>query len=279
MNWLARIFGVCSLALATLLAFFGLILLGGQDGPEQALIFCWIAMVLGALGAVPFVPTLAERPWKLSACVALVYLALLASVFGAEVVNTLRNPSQSVGFVVLAVVAAPGVWLLRRGVGARLPPASEPIRGELDPEFGEFERAHTAPRKVIVAASMLGWSAGLAGLSGLQLLDFTFYVRYLNAAPFVLFAFAAGLGWSALGVYKLRFTQGATGFVLCVVVSLASTVWLVFGVRGGLVTLFGMMLPPVSTLTAALTLRQLTYLRQATEARERLEDQGLSLGL
>ena len=73
----------------------------------------------------------------------------------------------------------------------RQPRTDELVQAESDPELGEFERAHTAPRKIIAAASMLGWSAGLAGFSGLQLLGITFRMRALNAAPFILFAIAA----------------------------------------------------------------------------------------
>lgn len=115
-------------------------------------------------------------------------------------------------------------------------------------------------------------------VSGLQLWGFIL-TGWVNAVPFVLIA----LGLVAIGVGFMsargRAQAVVAGLVVAPVILFGNSLWALFGLTRGFVSIFGLLVPALALASIALLVIAIGPTRRATEARRRLAEQGLDLGI
>lgn len=115
-------------------------------------------------------------------------------------------------------------------------------------------------------------------VSGLQLWGFIL-LGWVQAVPFVLVA--AGLAAMGTGFQSARGRAGAvvSGLVIAPMILFGSSLWAIFGLTRGFVSIFGLLVPAVALASIALLVLAIGPTRRATDARNRLAEQGLDLGI
>lgn len=115
-------------------------------------------------------------------------------------------------------------------------------------------------------------------VSGLQLWGFIL-TGWVKAVPFVLVA--TGLAAIGFGFQSARGRAQAVvaGLVVAPFILASSSVWALFGLTRGFVSIFGLLVPALALASIALLVLAVGPTRRATEARKRLAEQGLDLGI
>ncbi len=185
-----------------------------------------------------------------------------------------RVPEADRAAVRAALVALPDP-------SAANPASVAPVR--TDPDAAERKinadiKAAEAPTPVKLAASVQGLSGVLAGLTGLQLVGARWAAEWVGAVPYALM----GLGLASLAMavsqYRARAWAGPGSVLLSGVVALTVIGWVLYTLTS-VMSCMAYMSVPLSMLSAVLSLVALRGVRETAAARQRLSDEGLSLGL
>ncbi len=135
------------------------------------------------------------------------------------------------------------------------------------------------PTGLVKAASIVLALAGVfVALTGAQVLGTRFYVEWANAVPPALLALGLCLIPAALSTFRgsmlaaiLAVTFGGLAFLLC-------SGWFIY-TFGTVFSLMNVLAVPMAGLGALLGLLAFPHVRKMAQAKQRLADQGMSLGL
>jgi hypothetical protein len=139
--------------------------------------------------------------------------------------------------------------------------------------------AATPPLLAKVAGGVIALAGAVVGLTGLQTMMIVNMRGPAAAAPYVL----ALLGVAHLFVGAVVFRARVWG-ALCALggtflIMVLSAVWLVFSIGHGLLSLYALGAPVVSTAALVFAILALGPCQRASAARKRLQAQGMNLGI
>lgn len=91
----------------------------------------------------------------------------------------------------------------------------------------------------------------------------------------------SGLASAVAGLALMRVRRGAAvaAIVCSAVLLLVTSAWLLFSVSGGLVSLFALSAPPISIAAVVLSAMSLAPATRVAEARARLAESGMDMGM
>jgi hypothetical protein len=139
--------------------------------------------------------------------------------------------------------------------------------------------AAVPPMAARVAGGVMVLAGFVVGLTGAQTLAIVTVRGPMSPAPYVL----AMLGVAELVLGVVVFRARAWGTVLAIasgaILTIASSVWLLFSVRHGLFSLFALAAPFASVAAGVFAALAMGPCQRATEARDRLRAQGMNLGI
>ena len=150
----------------------------------------------------------------------------------------------------------------------------------MSPEDDANDLRLAEPSSVVKAASAVNAIAGLfIGLTGLQMLGARFGAEWLKAVPWLLLVL--GVGQLALGamIFRARLWAGLGACVVAPLNTLLIVGWVGFMASQGAFTCIGVVAAPACVLASIGAFAALAGVRATSAARQRLADQGLSLGL
>lgn len=139
--------------------------------------------------------------------------------------------------------------------------------------------AAAAPTALVkIAAVAMGLSGVLVALSGLQVAGGFFAYVWLEALAYALLGLGVAQVVLAALVYRARAWAAYLGAANGVLMALAITGWFI-ATLGSFFSCLVVIAIPVSGLAALLAVAAVFPVRRAAEARQRLADEGLNLGL
>jgi hypothetical protein len=155
-------------------------------------------------------------------------------------------------------------------------PAADSARHEPGgDELDDLVAKTKASPLVVTAAGVAALTGTILALSAVQLwINFTLFGTIV-AVPWGMIALGLGHFAIAVKIFRLRLWAAQAGGALGIVTSLAAFAWLVLAAASGLFTLYGMVLPLLGIATAVLSFLALAPCRRGTDARRRLDKDGL----
>ncbi|MBK9265355.1 MAG: hypothetical protein IPM54_36920 [Polyangiaceae bacterium] len=148
----------------------------------------------------------------------------------------------------------------------------------MDAHEDDFAAARTP--SILKISGGIGLLAGaIIMLTGIQTLSGFILTRRAFIGSIVLLIVGAGLAFAATTLMRARASGAILQTTFAGVALLASALWLLLSVAGGLVSLFGLASPLLSAAALGLAIASLGPCDKVNVARKRLAEKGLELGV
>jgi hypothetical protein len=145
----------------------------------------------------------------------------------------------------------------------------------------EPDLAHLEPTaRTKTSAALHGMSGVLTALAGVQFVtSASFYDPIQNALPWSLAVLGVVQVVVALLVLRNHHPAALAGSLLAAVIALGALAWLVLSLTSGMLSFLAIVAVPVAGCAALLAPAALAHTRRGWDAKKRLEDAGMELGL
>ncbi|HEY8091377.1 MAG TPA: hypothetical protein VIF09_26115 [Polyangiaceae bacterium] len=139
--------------------------------------------------------------------------------------------------------------------------------------------AATPPVLAKAAGGVIALAGAVVGLTGVQTLMIVNLRGPFAAAPYVLALLGVANVFVGAVVFRARVWGALCALGGTLLGTLLSAVWLVFSIGHGLLSLYALGAPVVSTAALVFAILALGPCQRASAARERLRAQGMNLGI
>lgn len=149
-----------------------------------------------------------------------------------------------------------------------------------DPDPSEKDLRDAEPVALVKLAAALQAISGLfVALCGLQLVGASWRIAILGIVPYLMMS--AGVLQIVVGAqyYRARTWAAYAGTGLGLAIGLGMGVWAPFSFVSGVFSCLVLIATPIAVLAAVLAIVGIGGVRRTADARQRLADQGMSLGL
>lgn len=161
-----------------------------------------------------------------------------------------------------------------------LPGGPAPFEGEREERALNADLKAAEPPGVVKIAAAVQALAGLfVGLCGLQVVTGVVWAHaWMGAIPYVLLLIGGGAIFMAANQYRARAWAGVGSAVYDAVLALVATGWGMFSFTG-MFSCMTVVAVPLALLSGLLSLLAMKGVKDTADARRRLADQGMGLGL
>lgn len=139
-----------------------------------------------------------------------------------------------------------------------------------------------ATPRVKLSAALHGVAGGIAAISGLQFVTSASFLgedAWMNALPWSLLGLGAIQVGLALLVLKNRHPAAVAASANAVLIAVGSLAWLILGITSGLFSCMALIGVPAAGAAAIIAPFTLGQTKRGWEAKKRLQESGIELGL
>lgn len=138
--------------------------------------------------------------------------------------------------------------------------------------------AGTPTGLVKAASTVLALAGVFIALTGVQVLGARFFEAWVNAVPPLFLVMGIALVPAALSLFRGSMFAAVAAVAIAGLAFLMTSAWFIF-TFGSILSLMNVMAVPMAGLGALLGLLALPHVRKMAQAKQRLAEQGMSLGL